>query len=294
MNSKTVAILGATGMLGSATYDELKDRYELTLVVRDKNKIKLLEDRYGGTARHKVVEFDAALLYRDFAAENGQQSSSWNELLTGIGDVRYVINAIGVTIPFVLENPALTFFINGGLPHLLASAFRGKLIQITTDCAYSGSEGFPYDEKSPKSPVDIYGLSKILGEPAGCLTLRTSIVGRELEGHTGLLDWFLAQQGKTVTGFANQFWNGITAKQFAKICDKVMSDPGKFPRSGLFHVFSTTISKYEMLLKFKEKFSIDCEVSKDETRKLNRTLATIYDFNKELNLPAFDEMLKEI
>ncbi|MDD5639176.1 MAG: NAD-dependent dehydratase, partial [Candidatus Pacebacteria bacterium] len=125
-------------------------------------------------------------------------------------------------------------------------------------------------------------------------TIRTSIIGRELEGFTGLLEWFLNQKEKSITGFANHFWNGITTEQFGKICDKIISHPEKYPKTGLYHVFSTTVSKYEMLLKFKEKYNIGCEIKKDEEQKLNRTLSTIYDFNEKLNIPSFDQMMEEL
>lgn len=294
MKKKTVAILGATGMLGSALYAELKDRHDIILVVRDKNKIKLLEERFGGTGKCETIEFDARLFYRDFEEKNGYASPCFKNFLGRIELADYIINAVGVTIPYALENPALTFFVNGALPYILATAFGVKLIHITTDCAFNGIEGFPYDERSPKTPVDVYGLSKILGEPVNCLTFRTSIIGMELEGHTGLLDWFLQQKGKTITGFANHFWNGVTTKQFAKICDKIMSSPDKFPQNGIYHIFSTTVSKYEILLKFREKFNIDCDIKRDETQKLNRTLATIYDLSKELEIPSFDKMVDEL
>jgi dTDP-4-dehydrorhamnose reductase len=291
---KTIVILGATGMLGSAIYGELKGRYHLVLAVRNRDKIKLLDERFGGTDEHKVVEFDASLLYKDFETKNGYQSPCFRDFLNEVGSIDYIVNAVGVTIPFARENPALTFFINSALPHILAEAFGPKLIHITTDCVYNGVEGFPYNERSPKTPVDIYGLSKSLGEPQDCLVLRTSIIGRELEGFMGLLEWFLRQKGKTITGFANHFWNGITTNQFAKICDQIMTEPDRFPRSGIFHIFSTTVSKYEMLLKFKERFKVDCEIKPDYENKLNRTLTTIYDLNKKLEIPSFDDMLQEL
>jgi len=289
---KTVAILGATGMLGSALYAELKDKYGLVLTVRSKDKIKLLEEHFGGTEKCKIVEFDVALFYKDFEVKKGYQSPYFKNFLSGLGEVDYVINAIGVTIPFSLENPALTFFINGALPHVLANMFREKLIHVTTDCAYNGIEGFPYDENSPKSPVDIYGLSKSLGEPLNCLTLRMSIIGRELEGHTGLLDWFLAQKGKTVKGFANHFWNGLTAKQFAKTCAAIIANPEAFPKTGLYHIFSTPVSKYEMLQALQKKFNIDCKIVPDYSGKLNRTLATVHELNSALHIPSFEEMVQ--
>ena len=315
---KKVLLLGATGMLGSAVYDVLKGKYNLILSVRNKDKINLLDKTYGGVKEHKVVEFDVSFLYQDFLEKKGYPGDYLSNFLKDVGEVDpvrsrpagdtattasgrsasngvdYVINAIGITIPFSLENQTLTFFINSALPYILANIWGKKLIHITTDCVYNGKEGFPYDENSPKTPVDIYGLSKSLGEPTNCLTIRTSIIGRELEGFTGLLEWFFQQEGKEITGFAEHYWNGITTKQFGKVCDEIMTHPKKYPKTGLYHIFSTTVSKYEMLLKFKEKYNIDCEIKKDEEQKLNRTLSTIYDSNKKLNIPSFDEMLKEL
>src|SRR3989344_30113 len=217
MIMKRVLILGATGMLGSALYDVLKDKYNLLLSTRDTNKISLLEKKYGLLRKSEVVEFDADILYKEYLGKKGSPSKYLTSFVDKIGNIDYVINALGVTIPFSLQNPALTFFINGALPHILAGVFGEKLIHITTDCAYNGKEGFPYTENSSKSPVDIYGLSKSLGEPTSCLTLRTSIIGRELEGFTGFLEWFLQQEGKELTGFAEHFWNGVTTREFAKI-----------------------------------------------------------------------------
>ncbi|MFA5755404.1 MAG: NAD-dependent dehydratase, partial [Candidatus Paceibacterota bacterium] len=136
--------------------------------------------------------------------------------------------------------------------------------------------------------------SKILGEPKDkSLILRTSIIGPEISEHVSLLDWFRQQEGKTIKGFANHFWNGITTKQFGKICDEIISNPEQYPKTGLYHIFSTTVSKYEMLLKFKEKYDIDCKIEKDKEQKINRTLNTIYDLNNKLNIPSFGEMIEE-
>lgn len=295
-SKKTVAILAPTGMLGSAVYSVLKDKYNLILVLRDENKLQLLDKAYGEVKNHKVFKFDLNSIYQDFVNkfEGSSSSPALLKLLKAIDRADYIINCIGITIPFSLKDPAITFFINSAFPHLLASFLKEKLIHITTDCVFSGVEGFPYNENSPKTPVDIYGLSKSLGEPASCLTLRTSIIGRELEGFTGLLEWFLQQNGKKIKGFINHIWNGITTKEYGKICDKIISNPDKFPRQGIYHVFSTTISKYEMLLKFREKYNIDCDIQPDHSQKLNRTLSTVYDFNTKFQIPSFDEMLSEL
>jgi len=291
---KKVLILGVTGMLGSAVYGILKDDFNLILTIRDKNKIKLLEDSFGKIHKHIFLDFDVEKIYDDFLNKKGYKSEYLLKFLEKVGEIDYVINAIGVTIPFSLKNPALTFFINGAFPHIMANIFGEKLIHITTDCVYNGKEDFSYTEKSLKTPIDVYGLSKSLGEPINCLTIRTSIIGQELEGHTGFLDWFLQQEGKEITGFAEHYWNGITTKEFGKLCHKIMSNPELYPKIGLYHVFSTTVSKYEMLLKLKEKFKINCTIKEDHENKLNRTMTTVRDLNSKLNVSSFNEMVEEL
>jgi len=291
---KKVLILGATGMLGNAVYDVLKDKYNLVLTTRKIKNFDLLEKMHGGVKKHQLIEFDAFFVYQDFLNKKGYPGDYLSSFLKKVGNIDYVINAIGITIPYSLENQVMTFFVNSAFPHILARIFGERLIHITTDCVFNGKEGFPYNENSPKTPMDIYGLSKSLGEPNNCLTIRTSIIGRELKGYTGLLEWFLKQKGKTITGFANHFWNGITTKQFGKICEQIIENRSKFPKNGLFHVFSTVVSKYDMLLKFEKKYHIGCKIIPDYEKKLNRTLSTIYDFNAKLKIPSFDEMLEDL
>ena len=291
---KKVLILGATGMLGSAIYSILKDKYSLVLTARDLEEVKLLDKVYGGVEEHQTKSFDLKFIYQDYIDKKSFSGSYLDSFLNEVGDVDYIINAIGITIPFSLKNPAITFFINSAFPHIMADIFGYKFIHITTDCVYDGKNNYPYNEESTKTPLDVYGLSKSLGEPKNCLTLRTSIFGKELTNFTGLLEWFLKQEGKIISGFTNHFWNGVTTKEFSLVCDKVMSNPDKYQKTGLYHIFSNTISKHEMLLKFKEKYNIACEIKEDHNPQLNRTLSTVYDFNSKLEIPSFDKMLEEL
>ena len=293
---KRIAIVAPTGMLGSGVYNVLKDKYDLVLIYRNEEKIKKLNDVYGGVNNHRLIKFDLREIYDDYLSGFHTKINSYKlkELFENIGKVDALVNCAGIINVYAEKDPAFTLFLNGAFPYLLSENYEDKLIQITTDCVFNGLEGYSYDENSPKTPVDIYGLSKILGEPKDkSLVLRTSIIGPEITGHVSLLDWFRQQEGKIINGFVNHFWNGITTKQFGKICDEIISNPEKYPKEGLYHIFSTIVSKYEMLLKFKEKYNIDCEIKKDEEQKLNRTLSTIYDFNKKLNIPSFDKMLNE-
>jgi len=286
-----ILILGASGMLGSSIYNVLKDKYELILSFRNIKEAELLDNLYGGVSNHEIKELDLENTYNDYS--KGYGDTNLRKLANSI-DVDYVINAIGVTIPFSLKSPGLTFFINSAFPFMLSNLFGPRLIHITTDCVFDGQKDYPYNENSEKRPVDIYSLSKSIGEPIDCLTLRTSIIGRELKGFNSLLEWFLGQEGKTVKGFTKHFWNGVTTKEFGNICHKIMQNRKEFPRSGIYHIFSETISKHDMLVKFKEKYKLDINIVKDDTTAKNRSLSTIYPYCEKLKIPSFDQMLKDL
>jgi dTDP-4-dehydrorhamnose reductase len=298
---KRVLLLGATGMLGSAVYKVLRDKYDLTITARDVDKLFLLTkpllQSSDGVAFLKdpsrVAAFDAELMMADYTAKKG--SAYFSDFVKRIGEVDYVINAIGVTIPFALKNPGLTFFVNSALPHILAREFGPRLIHITTDCVYSGTDGgAPYNEYSSFSPMDIYGLSKNLGEPKTCLTIRTSIIGEELSGHTGLLGWFLsnAKPGAVLNGFTDHLWNGLTTKQFGLVCDKIMEADRK--ERGLFHVFTNPVTKFEMLQAFQKRFGTQAEIKPASGNPVVRTMDTAFALNNWLQIPSFDQMIEEM
>ncbi len=295
--NKKVAIISPTGMLGNGVYQILKDKYPLVLVYRDEDKIKILDKYYGGIKKHSLVNFDLRLIYEDFHSGFSKYhlSPSLSSFYQSIGKVDAVINCAGITNRYINSDISFGFFLNSVFPYLLSEYYQEKLIHITTDCVFSGQKGYPYSELSLKSPQDLYGVSKMLGEPKEkSLVLRTSIIGREISGFTSLLEWFLQQEGKTIKGFTQHFWNGITTKQFGKICSQIIDQREEFPKNGLFHIFSTTLSKYEMLLKFKNKYKVNCKIIPDETTFCNRTLTTIYNLNNQFNIPSFDEMVEEL
>jgi len=293
---KKVLLLGATGMLGSAVYNVLREKHNLVITARDPEKLHLLNN---GPACRFAHRFDVEKMMADYETKQG--SVYFDKFVEDVGEVDYVINAIGVTIPFSLKNIGLTFFVNSIFPHLLARRYGShgshgtRLIHITTDCVYSGTDGgAPYDEDSPLSPNDIYGLSKSMGEPKNCLTIRTSIIGPELSGHTGLLGWFLtnAKPGAVLNGFTDHLWNGITTHQFGLVCDKVISHSWTSP--ALAHVFTEPVTKYEMLMAFREKYNRDCEIKPMSGKPVVRTLATNQNFNSWLKIPSFKQMIEEM
>ena len=136
---------------------------------------------------------------------------------------------------------------------------------------FSGQKG-NYIEKDNPDPVDLYGRSKLLGEVHGehCLTLRTSIIGRELQTKYGLIEWFLSQKSKAVKGFSRAIYTGFTTQVLAEIIANVIEQHPDL--SGLWHVSSDPISKYDLLHLVNQAFQLDITIERDEAFVCDRSL----------------------
>jgi dTDP-4-dehydrorhamnose reductase len=190
-----------------------------------------------------------------------------------------IVNCVGIIKQKrEAENRYLSVAINSWLPHQLSRlcAEAGqRLIHISTDCVFSGTKG-NYRESDLSDATDLYGKSKFLGEtddsePAA-ITLRTSIIGRELgDPGTGLLEWFLAQQGAgQAQGFALAIFSGFTTHELANVIGLVIRD---FPRlHGLYQIASTPISKYELLRLIGDVYDLPIEVERNEVFQCDRSL----------------------
>ena len=168
--------------------------------------------------------------------------------------------------------PAIT--INALLPHHLIhllGEWGGRLIHVSTDCVFSGRRG-TYTEGDLPDAEDLYGQTKALGEvrEGRALTLRTSIIGRELRHHQSLLDWFLAQRGKRIRGFTRALWSGVTTQYLASLIAALIS--GKPELAGLYQVSSGTISKYDLLLALRQAYSLNVEIDPDDSVVCDRSL----------------------
>ena len=138
-----------------------------------------------------------------------------------------VINCIGIVkqLP-AAQDPLQSIAINALFPHQLAKICRQKnirLIHMSTDCVFSGQKGY-YTEEDPSDAEDLYGKTKFLGEVdyPGCLTIRTSIIGRELDTTHGLIEWFLSQEGKTVSGYKKAIFSGLTTIALSEIIAQII------------------------------------------------------------------------
>ncbi|MFA5967460.1 MAG: sugar nucleotide-binding protein [Patescibacteria group bacterium] len=297
VNKPKVAILGVTGMVGSSIYQTLQDKYDLVLVCRNKEKLNLLDQRYGGVGQHSIYQLDVNNIYREYlrdTAKGALLSPTLTKLVNELSTCDWVINALAIITPYCEIDPGLTFFINSAFPHLLAETLGPKLIHMTTDCVFSGSTGAPYDEVAPKLPPDIYGLSKALGEPQKALVMRTSFIGLELTGNRSLLAWLISQRGRTINGYTNHWWNGITALEFGHICQKII-DREIMPEPGIYHVFSEDITKHDLLVKLNQKFNLGCTINPVAAPlAIDRRLRTIKNLNQQLQIPSLDAMIAEL
>jgi len=188
----------------------------------------------------------------------------------------FVLNAIGLVKQRSEANdPIRAISINSLFPHQVAAICRvegARLIHISTDCVFSGSRG-GYTEDDVPDPVDLYGRSKLLGEMDAehVLTLRTSIIGRELGAGLGLVEWFLSNAGGRVGGYRNAIYSGLTTRALSLILADVME---RSPISGVWHVSSEAITKLDLLRQINEAFGTNTTIDVDDTFRSDRSLVS--------------------
>jgi len=187
----------------------------------------------------------------------------------------WIINCIGIIKQREEAKAAIPIItLNSLLPHKLAEfagEWGGRVIHFSTDCVFSGRQG-NYTEESPSDAVDLYGKSKYLGEVAvgNALTLRTSIIGRELAHFRSLLEWFLSQDGKTVRGFRRVIYSGVTTNYLAQLVGDLITDHPSL--SGLYQVTSPRVSKHDLLCMIREAFDLNIEIIPDEREVSDRSM----------------------
>jgi len=254
-----VVVLGASGMLGSALVQHLSDAPDVDVV----GTVRTMS-----TLPAAFVEAHGDALLGDV---NVLDAHSRRDVVAG-ADV--VVNAIGVVKQAsAVQDAVTTIETNSLLPHQLATdcaAVGAKLVHVSTDCVFSGDKG-SYSEDDAPDPVDLYGRSKLLGEVgAPSLTLRTSIIGHELQRHASLLDWFLQQTETTVRGFTHAIYSGVTTRELCRLLlDVVLRRPSL---QGLYHVASEPVSKFELLRLVARAYEWRGEIVADAELRCDRSM----------------------
>jgi dTDP-4-dehydrorhamnose reductase len=209
-----------------------------------------------------------------------------------------VINAVGVIkqLP-TAKDPIVALTINSLFPHQLAALCResgARLVTLSTDCVFNGRRGM-YTETDVADAEDLYGRTKFLGEATGenCLTLRTSIIGRELSSSHSLLEWFLSNRGGKVKGFVNAIYSGFPTIVMADIIADLIERHANL--SGLYHVSSEPINKYDLLKLIREAYRVEIEIEPETEFQIDRSLDS-KRFREATGFapPAWPEMIKRM
>jgi dTDP-4-dehydrorhamnose reductase len=209
-----------------------------------------------------------------------------------------VVNAIGIVKQrSTATDPVLSISVNSLFPHRLAKlcdAAGARLVHFSTDCVFSGRGG-AYVEADVPDPIDLYGRSKLLGEvdAPGVLTIRTSIIGRELENMTGLLEWFLGQAGGRVKGFSRVTWSGVTTNFLAQTVARLIREGAGL--SGVFHLSGPAISKYQLLVWLNDAFGTRTTVERDDALVSDRSLLSDRFWSRTgFTRPDWPQMVSEL
>lgn len=257
---KKILVLGASGMLGNAIFRFFieNNRYETF-----------------GTTRssHTAGFFHEEIRKNIIGGIDVENTDSLIKILeTKKPDL--VINCIGLVKQLAeSEDPLSAIPINALLPHRLArltSVSGARLIHFSTDCVFSGLTG-NYKESDAADAKDVYGKSKYLGEVdyKNAITLRTSIIGHELEGSRSLVGWFLAQKG-TVKGFRRAIFSGLPTVEVARVIQEYVIPHPEL--RGLYHLSAEPIKKMDLLTLIAREYKKSVKIEADDRLVIDRSL----------------------
>lgn len=278
---RKVLILGANGMLGHTLYSELSKSAYLDVygTVRNNQHLRWFQNR-------------AKIFTHVFAGDMNTLSFILKNL-----EPEYVINCVGVHRQSeYIKNPIMTLKINSLFPHTLSEECEKtgcKLIHFSSDYVFNGKKGM-YTEKDTPCPEEMYGCSKRMGEVSNkrnTLTIRGSFLGHELETSFSLVEWFLSQKNK-VYGHKNFYSSGITSLEIAKIINSYI-----FPNSlsGIIHISSSPISKYDLLTLIAKVYGKKIDIIPDENFVCNSVLdSSLFKSLTGYEAPSWETMITDM
>ncbi len=278
-----VLILGASGMLGNVMIRILDEKVDWDVygTIRAENSKRFFSNKIS----KKLIS----------GVDIEHNDSLTDAFICSRPDV--VINCVGLIKQLAdAEDPLQAIPINSLLPHRLARLCEltgARLIHMSTDCVYSGDKG-GYIETDLSDATDLYGKSKLLGEVSyhHSITLRTSIIGHELQSAHGLINWFLAQ-GERCKGFSRAIFSGLPTVVLAKIIrDIVIPNEDLF---GVYHVASQPISKYNLLKLVANVYGKSIDIVPDDKLIIDRSLNADRFKNKTgYEVPSWPELVQSM
>ena len=210
----------------------------------------------------------------------------------------FIINCVGIIKQKIIkQNEKKIFYINSVFPHevnKISNIINSKLIHFSTDCVFDGKKG-NYNENNLPNADDIYGLSKALGEVSSynSLTIRTSIIGHELDSKNSLLEWFLHLDQKRCYGFTEAYFSGLSTIEVFNFIEKFILKNKKI--SGIYNLSSSKISKFNLLKKISKIYLKQINIIKNDDLKIDRSLNS-KKIKKLTNYksPSWDNLIKNM
>ena len=273
-----ILILGADGMIGHKIAHSLYQDFDLILTSRKKISIESIGVNSG------------KFIYHDFL--NNMTYDLLNKIMPDV-----VINCVGITTRRgIKDSYNNTILLNSKLPHSLDSWVKSnskKLIHFSTDCVFSGTKGNYLDNDIPDAN-DLYGETKSAGEidSGNTLNIRCSMIGRELFNFTELFEWLNMNKNKKIEGFSNVIYSGITTVRMGKIIHYILKH--KLNLSGIYNISSVPISKYDLLVKLSNAFSLNVQIEENTDNKSNKVLIS-KKFTEITGIypPNWDDLISE-
>ena len=273
-----IFITGIDGMIGHKIAQSLSEEH--TIIGSSRKNIKS-ED---------LGIKDCELITHDFLKDNIL------EILDRINP-KIVVNCAGITIRRgINDNYDNTILLNSNLPHIIddwTKRNQSKLIHFSSDCVFSGKKGNYIDESIPDA-TDLYGLSKSRGEvkSKNSLTIRCSIIGREIFNHTELFEWIYSMRGKQIKGYNNVLYSGVTSIWMGRVLKKILKYHTEL--SGIYNISSEPITKYSLLNLINEHFKLGIEITRDTKIKSNKVLISKkFTEITDINPPNWDNLITE-
>jgi dTDP-4-dehydrorhamnose reductase len=281
VEGKRVLVLGASGMLGHMLVRVISENHTLF-----------------GTTLSSYSETSplVRILPREnwFDTVNACTIAAVERIISDV-EPDVVLNGVGLIKQKMTPNVnSHAIQINSLFPHQLLEICRKtdtRLIHFSTDCVFEGTPGVKHLTDTPTA-TDIYGLSKLLGEvkEGPALTLRTSVVGRQLFGAESLFEWAISQRGKTVNGFKNAIYTGLTTLELSHVVKKIIEEQPELV--GIFQVASKPISKFELLTKLNVSLNLGLTIEPDTDFYCDRTLdGSEFSDLTNIEVPSWDNML---
>lgn len=278
-----VLVLGAYGMLGHRLLLQLGQRFDVV-----------------GTAR-SIKDWNAPIM----------EQIAGEKIITGVdvNDISSVRAVISQTKPDVIINcigivkqnetskdPIASITVNSLFPHQVARMAHdigSQFIHFSTDCVFSGREGH-YSQDHIPDPVDLYGRSKLLGEVSkNGITIRSSLIGREISSHNGLVEWLLSNRGKTVMGYRRAIFSGFPTNEMSKVIEVLLDK--KTINDGVWQVATDPISKFDLLRKVIDSSGDNIELKPDDKMFCDRSLdGSPFQKITGYRAPSWDDMIDDM